>query len=411
MGSRLEVLLRRWWPAAVAVLAVLVLVWLAVAVAVEPMSDDRVAGQPSPAADAGPPVRPRLVAYVPYWDQQRGFASLSRNVRMFDEVSPLWYAPTRDGAVTLADPEHTVVDHATVRALQRRGIRVLPTVTNLPDDVPPGVVSALLQDPAAVRRHVRALVALAVRDGYDGIDLDYESLLAADRAAFSAFVAALAGELHARGKLLTAAVHPKISDAGYDQRNEAQDFRAIGAAVDEVRVMAYDYHWESSPPGAVAPAGWVDQVIAWTVSQVPPQRVVLGSVLLGYDWVGGAGTTVDHQTAEALRRRHDADLHRADDDSPWFTYRDGRGRLHTVWWEDAHSVAVKLRVAAKYRLGGVFFWRLGGEDGAVWPAVSAWREAPGGTRDSAGTPDSTRTPDSTGPPNPAGTPDPTSTPD
>jgi spore germination protein len=381
MPSRLTAV-RRLWPAAVAILAVLLLVWLGMTVTVEPRSGRPAAADPStPAPNAGPQVRPKLVAYVPYWDQERGFASLSHNLRMFDEVSPLWYAPAPDGAVTLADPENTHIDLPTVRMLQRRGIRVLPTVTNLRDeDEAPAAVRALLHDPAAMRRHVRALVTLAVDNGYDGIDLDYESLLATDRSAYSALLGALSAALHAHGKLLTTSVHPKVSDAGYDQRNQAQDFRAIGAAADEVRVMAYDYHWDTSPPGAVAPAGWVDHVVAWTVSQIPREKVVLGSVLLGYDWIGRNGTTIDHQTASALAAQHHATIHRADDESPWFTYRDDGGRQHTVWWEDASSVAVKLGVARKYGLGGVFFWRLGGEDTAVWPAVRTWRrESPGAT--------------------------------
>jgi spore germination protein YaaH len=367
---------RQFWPVTAAVPAVLLLVWLAMAVPMGPRPALPAGADRSTPAPAGPPVRPKLVAYVPYWDQQRGFASLSHNLRMFDEVSPLWYAPAPDGAVLLADPQHTTVDLPTVRMLQRRGIKVLPTVSNLQDqDVPPSRVGQLLHDPATVRRHVRELVALAVGNGYDGIDVDYESLRAIDRAAYSAFLGALSAALHAHAKLLTTSVHPKISDAGYDQRNQAQDFRAIGAVSDEVRVMAYDYHWGTSPPGAIAPAGWVEAVVAWTVSQVPREKVVLGSVLLGYDWVGRAGTTIDHQTACALAAAHHATVRRADDESPWFTYRDAGGWPHTVWWEDASSVAVKLKVAGKYGLGGVFFWRLGGEDAAVWPTVRAWRRA------------------------------------
>jgi spore germination protein YaaH len=142
--------------------------------------------------------------------------------------------------------------------------------------------------------------------------------------------------------------------------------------------MTYDYHWETSRPGAVAPAGWVADVIAWTVTQIPREKVVLGAVLLGYDWVGESGTTIDDETATALAAAHHADIQRADDQSPWFTYRDSSGQVHTVWWEDARSVAVKLRVAGEYGLGGVFFWRLGGEDPRVWPAVRAWLAEPAG---------------------------------
>jgi spore germination protein len=354
----------------IAVAAGLALVAVGFADLVRPGADSPApADRPSPTAPLPAPV---LVAYVPYWDQERGLASLRRNQDLFEEVSPFWYSLDQDGRVVLADDAHTRVDRPAVRELQRRGIRVLPTVTNLRNgDWAPDLVRDMLHDPAAMRRHVGELVDIAVGEGYDGIDLDYESLRAADRDAYSAFLRALAAALHANGKLLTTSVHPKVSDAGYDERNAAQDFRAIGAAVDQVRVMAYDYHWETSPPGAVAPADWVEDVVAWTVTQIPPEKVVLGAALLGYDWVGSTGSTVDHEMATALAATHRATIGRAADGSPWFTYRDKAGRAHTVWWEDAFSVAGKLRLVAKYRLRGAFFWRLGGEDPAVWPAVRA----------------------------------------
>lgn len=331
------------------------------------------AASDAPAASRGAE-RPggTVIAYIPYWDQKRGFASLRRNLDLFDEVSPFWYSLDQRGNVVLADDENTKIDRAAVRALQRGGIRVIPTVTNLRNgDWDPGLVQGMLHDPAAVRTHVRALTELAVEEGYDGIDLDYEDLQARDRQAYSAFLRQLSAALHARDKVLTSSVHPKVTDAGDDERNQAQDYRAIGAAVDQVRVMTYDYSWDTSPPGPVAPAAWVEDVIAWTVTQIPREKVVLGSVLLGYDWVDGRGSTVDHKQATSLARAGGVAVSRDGDRAPWFGYRDASGRAHTVWWEDAESVAIKLRLVAKYRLGGVFFWRLGGEDQAVWPAARA----------------------------------------
>jgi len=43
-----------------------------------------------------------------------------------------------------------------------------------------------------------------------------------------------------------------------------------------------------------------------------------------------------------------------------------RGRRHTVWIEDAASVAEKLALARRFGLAGVAGWRLGQEDPRVW---------------------------------------------
>ena len=311
-------------------------------------------------------VTPTRIGYVPYWDQERGFEVVRQQPELFDEVSPVWYSLESNGRIRLADPANTTVDRDAVRSLQEQGIRVIPTVTNLRDgDWETGPVRRMLRDPAAVRTHIRELVALATGEGYDGIDIDYEHLRAADRDAFSDFLARLGDALRAEGKLLTAAVHPKTSEAGDDERNAAQDYRAIGAAVDQVRVMTYDYSWEDSPPGPVAPATWVEDVVAWTVARIPAHKVILGVVLLGYDWGDGPGETVDYEQARETAQANGARVRRGEDGSPWFTY-ERSGTRHEVWYEDADSVAEKLALVPRYGLGGAFFWRLGGEDPQVW---------------------------------------------
>lgn len=356
---------RSWRPFALAA-AISVAVVVGLLAVVLPDPEPRNPHNTSSAEDASP----MRIGYVPYWDQDRAFAVVRENPELFDEISPMWYAPEANGDVRLADPEQTTVDMATVRELQDHGMRVIPTVTNLRDgDWDPDVVKAVLHDRAAMSAHVDALVDLAVTEGYDGIDIDYEDLGEADRAAYSEFLTRLGAALRAEGKMLATAVHPKTSDAGYDERNRAQDYAAIGAAADQVRVMTYDYSWDTSPPGPVAPFRWVEDVIAWTVTQIPPEKVILGIVLLGYDWGDGPGVTVDYEQARSLADEHDATELRSADGSPSLVYSDPSGGRHEVWYEDAHSVRAKLRLVAEYDLGGAFFWRLGGEDPKVWPTV------------------------------------------
>jgi spore germination protein len=355
----------RRWPAVIAT----VLVGLAGLVVVILSSRPAFAPNDSQSATWSPRTR---IGYVPYWDQERAFDVVRQNLELFDDVSPVWYSLEVTGQIVLADPEHTTVDHRTVRFLQKNGIRVIPTVTNLRNgDWDAEVVRAMLHDPTAMRAHIRELTELAVTKNYDGIDIDYEHLRAVDRSFYSNFLHDLGAALDAEDKLLTTAVHPKTSDAGYDERNRAQDFRSIGAAVDQVRVMTYDYSWETSPPGPVAPAEWVEEVIAWTVTQIPRNKVILGIVLLGYDWADQRGTTVEYEQAQSRARANEVAIRRTGDGSPSFTYRDSSGRRHEVWYEDAVSVRVKLDLVSKYNLGGAFFWRLGGEDPETWRAVRA----------------------------------------
>jgi spore germination protein YaaH len=119
----------------------------------------------------------------------------------------------------------------------------------------------------------------------------------------------------------------------------------------------------------VAPADWVQDVIAWTVTQVPREKVIIGIVLLGYDWGDGPGVTVDHEQARSIARANDATIRRSEDGSPWFAYSDSSGTRHEVWYEDSQSARAKLTLVSEYGLGGAFFWRLGGEDPRIWPTA------------------------------------------
>jgi spore germination protein YaaH len=325
---------------------------------------------PEPRTSPEPERSPMRIGYVPYWDQDRAFNVVHQNPEVFDQVSPVWYAPDALGRVELADADNTTVDLDTVRSLQARGIQVMPTVTNLRDgEWDPETVQAMLHNPAAVDYHIDELVDLAVANGYDGIDIDYEDLSGRDRKVFSEFLTKLGTALDSAGKQLTVAVHPKTSDEGDDERNVAQDYQVIGAAADQVRIMTYDYSWDTSRPGPVAPADWVQDVIAWTVTQVPREKVIIGIVLLGYDWGDGPGITVDHEQARSIARANDATIRRSEDGSPWFAYSDSSGTRHEVWYEDSQSARAKLTLVSEYGLGGAFFWRLGGEDPRIWPTA------------------------------------------
>ncbi|MCA1602713.1 MAG: peptidoglycan hydrolase [Acidobacteria bacterium] len=315
---------------------------------------------------------PRNTAgYVVYWDQDRGFASVERNASALGTVSPWWYSLNWSGEVVRQHNGITEIDHKTVASLRARNIKIIPTIANHRDGWWDNeVVGSVLGDPDRVRAHVRGIVDLVVRQGYDGIDVDYENLNSTDRDAFTGFVRELSTSLRAHGKTLVVDLHAKTSDAGADERNFAQNYAAIGAAADQVRIMTYDFHWQTSAPGPLAPIGWVDEVIAWTVTQIPREKIVIGLPLVGYDWVAGWGEPITWEEAQARAHEYQATINYDPGiEAPWFTYVDDADQKHTVWFENVHSVAAKLELVHRHDIAGVFFWRLGGEDPRIWPLV------------------------------------------
>lgn len=313
-----------------------------------------------------------VVASMPYWNISHGTAAVLGHKNDVTEVSPWMYGLSSSGRIdTQYPPGQGAQVAAEIRRLRTAGKLIVPSIANITGGRwSYAAAGRMLHSPALMTSQVNAIVSLVQRNDYAGIDLDYENLHAGDRQAFTTFVTRLAAALHARGKVLSVAVFAKTTNAGTDPRNLAQDYAAIGRAADQVRLMAYDYHWQTSPPGPVAPVSWVRAVLRYAKTQIPASKIILGVPLYGYDWVGHHGTGISWLQALRLSRQYHATA-RYDQASqtPWFSYRDAAGRQHTVWFENAASSRAKFGAAQGAQIGGVYLWMYGYEDGGTWPAL------------------------------------------
>jgi spore germination protein YaaH len=323
-------------------------------------------GSPAPTP---PPV---VVVSAPYWNLQHATQTVIAQHGDVSEASPSIYAIDAAGDVTdQYAPSAAAATAASLAALRKAGVRLVPTIANV---INGGFtyqpLAGILHDPARSAHNIAAILALVQRQNFAGIDIDYENLHGGDRQAFSDFVDQLADALHAHGKTLSVTLFAKATDAGYDQRNVAQDYAAIGKVADEVRLMGYDYHWATSDPGPIAPVNWIQDVLRYAVGVIPPSKIILGVPMYGYDWVDGTGTPVAWLQAFRLATQYHATI-RFDSASqtPYFSYTDAKGQYHQVWFENAASATAKLDVARNSAIGGVYLWLYGYEDTNVWPAL------------------------------------------
>jgi spore germination protein YaaH len=343
-----------WWlavvPAAILLIAVLV-----------------IASQ----GGSAPPKNTRVVvASLPYWSIGLGTDSVLANRNDINEISPWIYGLGGNGQIILDSGINATSLKADLSRLRAKGLPIVPTLANVDaqGNWVYGAMARVLHNPAMATQQVAEIVALVDSNHYAGIDLDYENLRAGDRQAFTAFVTSLAGALHARGKILSVALFAKASDAGYAPRNVAQDYAAIGKAADQVRLMGYDYHWATSPPGPVAPIYWIRDVIRYAKTQIPASKIILGIPEYGYDWSRGFGAAITWLQAFRLSRQyHVQPRYDASSQSPWFTYTDASHHKHTVWFENAESAQAKLDVAQG--VGGAYLWMYGYADPGTWSVL------------------------------------------
>lgn len=274
---------------------------------------------------------------------------------------------------------------------------LIPTIRNYDDDgvIRSDYIDNLLVDQNIRDRHIGAIVGLVVQNMYAGIDIDYRGINPALRDDFSRFIADLARALHENQKLLTVHVSPPLQVAADRWETGAYDWEALGRSVDALKIPALE------EPEAYVRGGKMEQMLDWAVGTTNRYRIQLilsarsvekidnSLIPLSYTEALRPFTQVKLQEEKPLLNPGEevvlglTGLHESTglqfDEATgtyWYSYINGGGKKHTVWLENASSLARKLQLVSQYNLRGVAFEDLVGEpnDRQVWEVIRKFHD-------------------------------------
>ena len=311
-------------------------------------------------ATTAPPPQSTGGVYAFMLATDESFADLQTHYQEIGTVAPTYFDCSATDTLTGAD------DPLMTSWAQAHGVQVMPRVNRQT----PTVVDTILNDPTVRQQWLTQLIALVAANNYSGLTLDFESGPADDRAAFTSFVTDLAADLHAIGKYLTVCVSPKTADVP-NQRSTFYDYVALAGQADHIYVMAWDYHWSTSAPGALNPMPWLVNVANYVSTLGNPGHFILGMSLYGMDWAGDGGTTdpgVAYEYSGIMSLATSVGATPTLDpttDSEYFTYTDSSGVVHQVWFSNGETESDRIALAQSHGFGlGV--WHLGQEDQTLW---------------------------------------------
>ena len=211
---------------------------------------------------------------------------------------------------------------------------------------------------------IQNLLEVMEEKGYQGVDIDFEYILAEDRDAFTAFVQEAAEIMRENGYRISVALAPKTSSEQKGLLYEGKDYRALGEAADHVLLMTYEWGYTYGPPMAVAPLNQVRKVVEYALTQIPAEKIDLGIPNYGYDWplpyVRGTTRAATINNVQAVRIAVDHGAQILFDnvaESPYFTYSEN-GTEHEVWFEDVRSLLAKFELIKEYGLRGCGYWQI-----------------------------------------------------
>ena len=269
----------------------------------------------------------------------------------------------RQGGEVVAPPQQA--EERVIR--QAVAARVMPVMVlsniGTSGNFEPELAKAILNNPAAIGRLLDNLVRIMHQRGYNGLDVDFEYVPPEDGGAYENFLETAAKRFSSEGFSLSCAIPAKEGKDTTSKFAGAYDYSRIGAIVDLVTLMTYDWGHAGSAPMAVAPLPAVERVIRFASTQMQSSKILMGIPNYGYDWPpkqpGKAIGIV--QAVELARKRNQAISYDDTAKAPWFEYYvPGR---HEVWFEDARSVQAKLGMAHKYDLAGFSYWNIN----RFWP--------------------------------------------
>lgn len=234
------------------------------------------------------------------------------------------------------------------------------------------LIHEVLISETAMETLISNLLQTMEEKGFQGVDVDFEYILAEDRDRFTSFVAELRKRMNAAGYVVSVALAPKTSADQPGLLYEGKDYGGLGAAANEVLLMAYEWGYTYGPAMAVAPLNKVRQVIEYALTEIPSEKINLGIPNYGYDWtlpyVRGESRAVTIGNVEAVQIAIGRDVPILFDEtaqSPFFRYV-SEGREHEVWFEDVRSLQAKYNLLNEYDLKGIGVWQIMRLFRAMW---------------------------------------------
>lgn len=275
----------------------------------------------------------RVVAYAPNWGDVKALAGTIDYAKL-THINVAFENPTNDaGDLSFSRKNDMLIAQA-----HARNVPVLISIgggSASGDKVLLARYAGLLT--AGKREGFAAKLAAYVEEHhFDGLDVDLEG--PSINGDYGAFIAALAGALKPKGKLLTAAL-----SKGYGG-SKVPD--SVFAHFDFVNIMAYDGtgYWDANAPGQHSSLEFAEANVSyWLKRGLPRDKAVLGVPFYGYGF-GAAFRKRDYSYAEIVAAH------------PGAENADQAGK--TIWYNGLPTIRAKTQYVVERGLGGVMIWSL-----------------------------------------------------
>ncbi|MCM3652951.1 glycosyltransferase [Metabacillus litoralis] len=289
-----------------------------------------------------------VYAFYVNWDSNSE-QSFRENIDTIDVLIPQWLSLNAELELE-SDIQPEIVELA-----KKNDVKIVPLIHNIQNGKwNQETVHQLLNSPEEQEKLIKKLHELIKKQGFDGINIDFENLNKNDRDLLPQFIKNLYTVFHAEGLSVSIDV---------PAANKAFDYKELEKYVDQMIVMAYDENVNN--PGTIASSSWFKEVL----SKLPKEKLIVGLGNYGYDWEWESqqpGEVVSFDDVTRLAEKANLNIQWDDmSQTPYLKYMENN-KVHEIWFLDSATFYNQLKMSTEAGTQGIALWRLGSEDPSVW---------------------------------------------
>lgn len=280
-------------------------------------------------------------------------------------IVPTWFNITdNDGNYTsLASKDYVEKAHA-------MGLQVWAMFDNIStEESVKNVNSAKLFSSTATRKKlIENLMKEADVYGFDGFNLDFESLKSSAGPHYVQFIREMSVSCRQKGLVLSVDDYvPAVYSAFYNRKEQ-------GTVADYVIVMGYDEHFAGGDAGSVASLSYVENGITGTLEEVPKEKLINSVPFYTRVWTEKDGKTTSKAygitAAQNWVDENNVELTWQDDAGQYYGEVENENGIQKIWMEETKSLGLKKDLVNKYDLAGIACWKLGFETADIWDVMN-----------------------------------------
>ena len=289
----------------------------------------------------------------------KGLDKVVENTKGLNVISPTWFKLSDNNGNYTSIAQKSYVDSA-----HAKGLKVWPLIDNFSDEVKS---SKMLASTENRKKLIKSLIDDAKKYGFDGINLDFESLPQEATPYFLQFVRELSVSCRNNGLVLSVDV---AIPASYNMHYERGK---IAEVADYVINMGYDEHYSGSDEGSTASIGFVRNAITESLKEVPKEKLINAVPVYTRLWSREDGKL----TSKALGmtgaaewvKNNNVQLKWDDEVGQYVGEATVEKAAKYIWMEDEKSMKLKIDAIKEADLAGVAVWKLGLEPKEIWEII------------------------------------------